>query len=435
MRKQKIFIFEFVSGGGYNTMLMPSSLFCEGYSMLKSIIEDFYDLNFEIYTLLDKRIAFLGRYLKVNKLALIDENCNYLETYKQLLLKSDACFIIAPEFSNILYNLTEIASSYKKEIYSVGLEGIKLGASKMRTYSFFKRSHIPTPKTYLIPTCNNQLDLDFIYDKFYDLNQSIIIKPEDGVGAELILHINEKSQIDKFFKNESLFLKKSRLFILQEYVEGIDMSISLLGILEKKHIEPYILSVNTQNILLPKGSIDSQYNGGLSPAVIGKKTQKSLKKVLHKLDFSYFKGYFGIDFILTPDNSFQFIEINPRLTTSYLGIRNIYNTNPLQSFFQSKKKGIIKIIKRPNYLSEYYRLDLKYIGEETINSIRNEIITNLIKEIPELITPPILLDETYSDRYSCFIATKTRDITTSKRRRNQIIDHLKNYDFIQLNGD
>jgi len=436
MRKQKLFIFEFVSGGGYNTSSLPTALFCEGYSMLKSIIEDFYNQNFEIYTILDKRIAFLGRYLKANQIVLVDENCNYLEKYENMLLKTDACFIIAPEFSNILYELTEIATIYEKTIFSIGLEGIKLGTSKMRTYEFFKRSNIPTPETYLIPTLNNRLDLDFIYDKFHELNQSVIIKPEDGVGAELVLYINEKSQIDKLFGDNNVNLDSSRTYIIQRYIRGIDMSISLIGISDKnRQVEPCIFSVNTQNIYLPTGSIKSRYNGGMTPAVISRKTHNSLKKFLHKLDFSYFKGYFGIDFLLTPNDSIKFIEINPRLTTSYLGIRKIYTTNPLELLLRSRNKKIRKILPHPDYISEYYRLDLKYTGKETINLIREKITPKLLKEIPELITPPILLHKTHTDNYSCFIATKARDIATSKQQRNKIIEQLRNYDFIQLNGE
>ena len=136
MRKKKVFIFEFVSGGGYSNELIPSSLFCEGYSMLKSIIEDFHELNFEIYTILDQRIAFLSQYLKADHIIFVEENSNYLDKFYQVIPQSDSCFIIAPEFLNFLYKLTEIAINYKKELYSVGLEGIKIGASKMNTYEF-----------------------------------------------------------------------------------------------------------------------------------------------------------------------------------------------------------------------------------------------------------------------------------------------------------
>jgi predicted ATP-grasp superfamily ATP-dependent carboligase len=433
MKKRKILIFEFVSGGGFSGLEIPSSLFCEGYSMLKSLIEDFNGLGFEITILLDKRIAFMTPYLNVENISLVDASENYLDKYKQMLLKSECCFIIAPEFSNLLYKLTEIATDHNKEIYSIGLEGIKLGSSKMNTYRFFKQSNIPTPETYVIPIAKNGLDLDFIYKKFDELNHSIIIKPEDGVGAESVFHINDESQISKLYEDKENSFDKSRTYILQKFIEGDDMSISLIGISEENRITPFILSINNQKVLLSKGGFDSQYTGGMTPSVNFKIISESLNPFLQKLDLSHFKGYFGIDFILTPKNLIQFIEINPRLTTSYLGIRNIYDANPLKAIINPIKQETEKLSSHLKYFSEYFRLDLNYIGKENVSSIRNKFVPKILKEIPEMLTPPISLDESHSNRYSCFIATKTRDLPSSRQRKSQIIEYLKKTNFIQSN--
>ncbi len=435
MKKKKIFIFEFVSGGGFNKESIPSSLFSEGYSMLKSIIEDFKKLNFEILTLLDKRIKFLSAYLKADFILFVDLDDNCIEKFEKTLLKSDCCFIIAPEFSNILYNLTEIAYKYKKQTYSIGLNGIKLGASKMNTYEFFKKSHVPTPETYVIPVYDGQFDLDFIHNKFNELNNSIIIKPEDGVGAESILHIDQEEQINKLFGNSKNVLDLSRKYILQRFIDGVDMSMSLIGVSKFNDVIPYILSINTQNVILCKNSIDSRYNGGMTPAENYDEIQSSLQPLIKKLNLSDFKGYFGIDFIKTPKAGFQFIEINPRLTTSYLGIRNIYKMNIFNLIVKPMKMGLEKMSIHPEYFSKYNRLDLQYIGQKSKEDIRNNLTFKILKKIPEMITPPIQLIETNSNNYSCFIATKTRDLRSSDYRVSQILKVLKKFEFIQLNRE
>lgn len=431
MRKKKVFVFEFVSGGGYSNELIPSSLFCEGYGMLKSIIEDFHELNFEIYTILDRRLAFLSQFLKADHIIFVEEHSNYLDKFYQVLPQSDSCFIIAPEFLNILYKITEIVIDYKKELYSVGLEGIKVGASKMSTYEFFKRFQVPTPETFYIPTVNHQFDLEFIYKKFHELNHSIIIKPDDGVGAESILFIDDENQIYDLFETDKVLLDDSRRYIIQRYIKGIDMSASLIGISDQNRIKTYILGVNTQNVVLHKGSINSQYNGGMTPAQIGSDIRETLQVCLHKLDFSHFKGYFGIDFILTAENTIKFIEINPRLTTSYLGIRNIYDIKPLKYIVNSNGNTIKRFL-HPVYFSEFYRLDLRYIGQETQDLIRKDITPKILEEIPELITPPISLDKVHTEQYTCFVATKTQFIDSSKKRKVEILKKLKSYDFVQL---
>jgi hypothetical protein len=171
----------------------------------------------------------------------------------------------------------------------------------------------------------------------------------------------------------------------------------------------------------------------MTPAEISEDIKEKLNKFLQKLNLSYFSGYFGIDFILTHDKSFKFIEINPRLTTSYIGIRNIYDINPLKLIINPTKREFEKVLPHQKNFSEYYRLDLKYTGSEMIPSIRGDITSTLLKKIPELITPPISLDIEHSDNFSCFIATKARNLASSKQRRKQILVQLRNYDFVDLN--
>ena len=74
MKKSRIFVFEFVSGGGFNKIEIPPSLFCEGFAMLKSIITDFNEIGFEVNTLLDYRINWLTQYLKTNYIVQVDKD-------------------------------------------------------------------------------------------------------------------------------------------------------------------------------------------------------------------------------------------------------------------------------------------------------------------------------------------------------------------------
>ena len=72
MNKSKIFICEFASSGGFNQKNIPSSLFCEGFGMLRSIITDFKTINFTISTLLDYRLSHLSKYLQADDIKYVD---------------------------------------------------------------------------------------------------------------------------------------------------------------------------------------------------------------------------------------------------------------------------------------------------------------------------------------------------------------------------
>jgi len=150
------------------------------------------------------------------------------------------------------------------------------------------------------------------------------------------------------------------------------------------------------------------------------------------MDFTRFQGYFGIDFIRKADNSIYFIEINPRLTTSYIGIRNILDYNPLEFLFKHHKSKFELTKSKPNRFSHFTRLELQYIGNKSFKSIINGIIPNLMKLIPEIVTPPIALQSSKVNKeliFSCFISTKTKDMMSSNKRISQIMTIFNNFNF------
>lgn len=433
MPKKNIFVFEYVSGGGFNTEEISSSLLCEGYAMLRSILEDFKKLKFQTITQLDERIFNLSDYLNQDDLSLVTANDDFLDVYKTCLEKANCCFIIAPEFSNNLYKLTEIALNNQKDLYSIGLEGIKLGASKIKTYDFFKDNDLVTPLTYQIPLVDGKIDFDFIYEKFEEFQFPFIIKPEDGVGAESIYYFQRKKELELFFTRENIPIDPNRNYILQEYIEGTDLSVSIINNpLEDKVTDNLsILSINSQNIGFKGLNGRSYYLGGYTPIKQYTHVKKILQKNLEKISLHKFKGYFGIDFIKTPDDKLYFIEINPRMTTSYIGIRNILNRNPLLLLEQESEQNKTLEIKHIGF-SEFSRFELIYDGRDSLTEIIDTKIPKLMQEIPELVTPPICLREANSNQhleFSCFIATKSKDHDSSKQRFSEILNQLKRAHF------
>ncbi|MFW9939768.1 MAG: ATP-grasp domain-containing protein [Candidatus Thorarchaeota archaeon] len=428
--KKRIFIFEFVSGGGFNRVNIPISLFCEGFGMLNSIIKDFKSIGFELSTLLDYRIDYLSTILAIDNYKIIKRKDNYLKQFKVFVKECDYTFIIAPESTNILYNLTNIVKNYNKTLLSTNLEGIEIGTSKIKTYNFFRKNKITTPKTYLIPLKNHNLDLEFIFQKFQELKKPIIIKPEDGVGAESIYLFETESQIENFFQDFKYKIESGRNYILQEFIKGIDLSVSLVKpatSVDSNSNSPFILSINSQNITIKSPNYESEYFGGSTPIENHEKTSIELSKLLEQIDFSQFSGYFGIDLIRGEDSRFYFIEINPRLTTSYIGLRNILNCNPTKLILESKLNGLEPKGVKLKHHSLFRRIELVYFKSKLNNKNKEKLTQRLINLIPELVTPPISLSK--SNKYTCFIATKTESLTSSEQRMQEIKQLFEDLNF------
>ncbi|MFX1313687.1 MAG: ATP-grasp domain-containing protein [Promethearchaeota archaeon] len=430
MVKNKIFIFEYVSGGGFNQNDIPISLFCEGFGMLKSIITDFKRLDYEISTILDYRIFSLSKYLQADIVEKIDNKDNFIRKFKILVKNSKYVFIIAPESSNILYNLSKIVLNHEKILLSTNLEGIKIGTSKIDTYNFFKVNKIITPKTYLIPYKNNILDIDFIIQKFYELRTPIIIKPEDGVGSESIYYFETEDQIRTYFQQHKDILGINRKYIIQQYIIGCDLSASLIGTplsTTRSINSPTILSINSQTVNIKDSNQESEYFGGYTPVKDAQDICIKLKNSLKFPKFSKFTGYFGIDLIRRKDLQLYFIEINPRLTTSYIGLRNIINQNPANLILNSKLNISDFIEFKYFNFSLFSRIELSAKDLISNKGLYEGIYDKLMKKVPEFVTPPISLNN--STHLSCFIATKTKDIESSRKRFKEITQLLRNMGF------
>ncbi|MFX1366094.1 MAG: ATP-grasp domain-containing protein [Promethearchaeota archaeon] len=420
MRKKIIFIFEFVSGGGFNLEKIPISLFCEGFGMLRSIIADFKALDFEVYTILDYRIFFLSSFLQADIIKIVEKNDEYIKLFKEMVNKSNYSFIIAPETSMTLYNLTKIVKKCKKIVLSTNLKGIMHGTSKLLTYQFFKKSDILTPRTFLILKKKNYFNADFLIQKFKEFKNSIVIKPDDGVGAENIFHFEEESQIFNFLTNINNHIDKNRSYIIQEFIEGKNLSASLIGAPNNEE-SPKILSINSQNINLK--NFMPEYLGGYTPLSNYEELIEKLSSILRKISNLKIEGYFGIDFIEQNNGLLNMIEINPRLTTSYIGLRNAINLNCAELIFNSRLNLLrIPEVKLLNH-SIFTRIDFYSNEHQSVEEFYEYIMPKLIKLIPEFVTPPIALDN--SNLYSSFIATKTKDSNSSKIRMGKILESLE----------
>ncbi|MBN1215839.1 MAG: ATP-grasp domain-containing protein [Candidatus Lokiarchaeota archaeon] len=426
--EKSLFVFEFISGGGLNKSSIPSSLFCEGFGMMRAIINDFKRLGFKISTLLDNRIRHFQNLLDVDLIFYINSNMNYISIFKNMVKKNEFCFIVAPESSEILKNLTEIVKINNKKLLSIDIKGIEIGTYKYKTYKFFKKNKLETPKTFKIPMEHRIPNKEFIISKYNIIQSPIIIKPDDGVGAESIIYISKKDQIKNILAEKLKTLDIERNFLLQEYVNGESLSLSLMNYYspENNEYRTKILSINTQKIALSKINNSINYLGGYTPYSNYKKLYKKVSEILNHIKFCQFNGLFGIDFIQNK-HKISFIEINPRITTSYLGLRNVLNRNPADLIVRSKSNIMDDDITKIENNSVFLKFNLINNGNLTKIKIQDDFNPELLKLFPEFIVPPISLDNKY---LSCFIVTKEKSLEKSLEKVEIIKNYLLSKDFV-----
>ncbi|MFX1498593.1 MAG: ATP-grasp domain-containing protein, partial [Promethearchaeota archaeon] len=250
-------------------------------------------------------------------------------------------------------------------------------------------------------------------------------KPEDGVGAEDIYYFDSEEKILETFSKNTPLIDRERTYILQKFVEGKDLSVSLIGCKDS----PIIIGINAQNVVIKDVNKESRYIGGYTPVENWERLVSKLEKHFNTVEFEPFDSYFGIDFIQQENGALSFIEINPRLTTSYIGIRNTINQNLIEVLMNARNNEFnVDELEFQNF-SKYGNLTLKYEGSVCFLDVNEIIIPQILKMIPEIITPPIKIKNIHEDFYSCFIATKTKDILSSETRINEIINIFKKRNF------
>ncbi|MBN1803010.1 MAG: ATP-grasp domain-containing protein [Candidatus Lokiarchaeota archaeon] len=435
LTENTLFIFEFVAGGGFNNVEVPPHLFCEGYAMLRSIALDFKRMNFNVITIIDARITFLSKYLCVDRYESVSSDKSFIDVFIDGVNRCEYCFIIAPEFSNILFDLTKLALNLNKIVLSADLSGIELGTSKLKTFNYFNRQKILTPRTYPIPRKKELLDYNFILKKYEELSCPIIIKPEDGIGSENIFYLHDEQKIKDFINMKGNILEGKRNYILQEFINGIDLSASFIGISQNSSniaSTPILLGINSQSIQIKEFEEESEYIGGSTPARHGEKIYLDLIELAENSPIPL-SGYYGVDFVRSKTCKNYYIEINPRLTTSYVGIRNVIDVNPAELIYDAKLSK--EIYKKPRYThhSTFYRIEMQYSCENSKTDPYEDQIPILMNLIPEIVTPPISnrqLGHGGDHNYSCFISTKEKTQKKSLKRINEIYKIFKKRNFL-----
>jgi len=310
----KLFVCEYFTGGGLIGKGLSSNFIKEGEMIIKSLLASlskFQKTNqdIEFFFSRDHRL----RTKKFKNFCLYTPKKNIWNFWESCIEKSDAFWPIAPETNNILEKLSQIAIKRKKILIGSSPGVIRRTKNKYLTNKILKRNQLPIIPSYIFKKSSPKF-LKSLGERNW------ILKPNDGAGADEAFIINKKTKnmigvIEKKTKN--------RMFILQPYLVGKVVSLSVIFI--KDHCIP--LTCNKLIIDSSKGLINYQKIEVGGAEFLRNKMVRMAKKI--HIAFKGLFGYVGIDFIENKKD-LVILEINPRLTTSYVGLERSVNVNPVE---------------------------------------------------------------------------------------------------------
>jgi len=347
--------------------------------MLKTATDDFGAAGYEVASMLDTRLSSFKDHLNADKVydAKPDELNNSL---KELFSSSDLSLVIAPETDGVLSNIVNLAKSCTTVINS-SPDSIDSVSDKSRLFEVLSRNQIPTPKTRYQSVKDG---FEAAVKVYGELSSTVIVKPAVGSGCESVSKVDNVNELSLYFKRMRS-VDSNGHFIVQQYVEGVPVSVSLIS--NGRYATP--VSLNRQYVSLSSSLDSSCYLGGFTPFSHPEKDVAfSLARRVVEL-FSGLKGYIGVDMIISPSGPVV-VEVNPRLTVSYVGLQKVSRINLAQVMALSVKGADITS-------------SFEFKGVSAFSKIRSENIRHLGPGVN--ILPPAIDIDGEALKYTFALAT------------------------------
>lgn len=288
--------------------------------MRDALLKDLAQLQqYEIHTLHDVRLEVSEHVM--HSLPVVPGS--FRQVFTEALKKVDFVWLIAPETSGTMLELSEIC--YEAEarengpvFIGSGFDTMLTGTSKTLCFEALTAANIHTLPVYA--------GEDLIQDAFFETLTHLpemqwVAKPEDGAGCEGIRLFDSLAELRNWITKEDRYLN----YLAQPYQVGIAASISMLC----RNGKAWLLSCNQQHIEYQAHHFSLR---GVSVNGMSRYWQRFdtlARKIAQMLPDAL--GYLGADVIVDAENDKIYVlEINPRLTTSYAGLHESIGMNPAQ---------------------------------------------------------------------------------------------------------
>ena len=317
-----LLIFEYMSGGGYANQTLSSSILSEGYGMLRSLISDCKAAGHNVTTLLDSRLKAFNPPNEADQTVSVSSPHELSAKLEELSAMADAVYVIAPESSQVLENIVEKVEAAGGTSLNCEAEAIRRVSNKMTVYEAMKKRGLKVPETVLVDIREKTENIERLTK---ELGYPMVFKPLDGVscgGLSLVKDEGDIAGAVKKVAHESM----SKQFIAQKVIKGKSASACAISTGDKA----VAVTLNRQLVTLALPDEESEYYGGVVPFdhSLEKEAIEAAERAVEWI--GGLKGYVGVDMILTEEDA-MVLEVNPRLTTSYVGLRRVTNFNPAEA--------------------------------------------------------------------------------------------------------
>jgi hypothetical protein len=321
----RVFISEFVCGGGWPDPKIGGSLAREGEAMLRAVALDFARIpGVRATTTWDARLG-APPFENVH-VVVIESPGDELPVFRELAQLSDATLVIAPETHGHLTQRCRIVEGAGGNLLGSASRAVEVCTDKLALSKVLDSAGVPNVPTESFVSnrpngargaeeCGTSADARPTFP--------LVVKPRDGAGSQSTYLVRDRAQLLEL--GPALAADRLLEFALrQPYIAGKAVSVAVLISHDGQRLEPFPPAAQT---LSNDGRF--RYLGGVIPArnVDLPAIQRVARDACRAVEG--LRGYVGVDLIV-PDEAPErpvVVEINPRLTTSYIGYRRLTDAN------------------------------------------------------------------------------------------------------------
>lgn len=286
--------------------------------MRDALLQDLAELNeFELVAMHDARLlpsALVSKSIQVSA-------GKFKDCFQDVLAQVELVWLIAPETDGILLELSELCyeaegREHGPKCLGSGYDAMLIGTSKSLCCEALQASKIHTLPVY----AGDELVQPDYFKKISRLKiRQWVAKPEDGAGCEGVRLFESLQALRDWIAQEERYLN----YLAQPYQHGVAASFSMLC----RNGKAWLLSANQQHIACDDGSLKLEGVTVNGMTAYWQRFETIARKIAKMQPDAL--GYIGVDVIVDEQNDKIYVlEINPRLTTSYVGLKQALNYNP-----------------------------------------------------------------------------------------------------------
>ena len=278
--------------------------------MLSAVLHDF-QRSGEIHTITLIHESFDKPLLGEGEVERIGNAADEEKRFRHIAAAADATLVIAPETANCLAERARWVEEAGGRLLGPSSTAISVATDKLRCGLWWQSQKVPTPRARLLSEPGR--------------SYPAVLKPRDGSGSQATFLVADETALPMCLERAMGETEGQghHEFMLQDYVAGQAASVAFLcGPRDTIALPPA-----SQHI---SGDGRFHYLGGALPLPAVLSARAVSLATLALAEIHGLRGYVGVDLVLgdADDGGADFaIEINPRLTTSYLGLQMLCRDN------------------------------------------------------------------------------------------------------------